>query len=131
MKITSYTDDIREHWDWILPMLKRCDQHQIEPIDYITMKDDIEKRKALVIVISDDEKPLVASVVELNHNSIHVRLMAGEDMEQWLELMDTALVQLAQIMKVKHITQLGRVGWSRSMKKLGWRHQLSQYSRAV
>jgi hypothetical protein len=129
--VTSYTDNIDEHWHWIEPELMRCQAYHIDPLDMITIKEDIRSRRGMIIVISEGTEVLTVCYVEFYQASLHVRLCSGVDLDKWASVLDKALEQLAQVMGVKHITQLGRVGWARQMKQHGWKHQLSQYVRAV
>ena len=131
MKITSYTDDICEHWDWIKPHLMRCQEYHIDPIDMVTIKEDIRSRKGMVIVITEGDEVLTVCLVEFYPETIHVKLCSGEQLDKWASVLDKALEQMARVMNRKYITQLGRVGWAKQMKKHGWKHQLSQYVRTV
>ena len=85
----------------------------------------------MVIVIKEGDEVLTVCFVEFFQSTLHVRLCSGTNLDKWASVLDKALEQVAKVMGFKHITQLGRVGWSKQMKRHGWKHQLSQYVREV
>ena len=131
MRVRSITDDIDEHWGWIEPELMKCQPFSVEPLDVVSLREDIRARKAMIIALEDDTGLLTVVLVEFNLNSLHVRLCSGKNLDKWASALNDRLTELAQVMNVKYITQLGRKGWARQMKQHGWDHQLSQYVRTV
>jgi hypothetical protein len=131
VKIYSLMDDIDDHWDWVRPELEKCQEYDVNPIDMISIREDIRSRKGCVLVIEDDTGLLSVSLIDFHEKSLHVRLCSGHRMDEWITPLIDTLDQMAKVLNKKYVTQLGRVGWAKVMKGHGWKHQLSQYVRTV
>lgn len=87
----------------------------------------VADEKLLSIGIFDGEQTMVAAAaVELYHaqdgRTLHVRYLAGGEMNEWLDELMARLIEIARAYNCRWISQTGRQGWQRVLaKKFGWK----------
>lgn len=79
----------------------------------------------LLLAVRDDANILGATVVQLyraeNGRALHVLTTSGVEMETWLDALIEALREMAQANNCIAVCMSGRPGWTRELRKYGFR----------
>lgn len=121
-----HPDDLLLHWEEIAPYIqKACDESNGELTTNV-VKCKLEQRKLVLAVVYDDDK-LVAVVsydiidFESGMRVLNIQAAGGELMDEWFEQVEAIANSLAKEHDCQQIYIIGRVGWARKMKGLGYK----------
>ena len=96
----------------------------------------IEPDEALWVVMDGDELLACATAWLSVKNYVEVKLVGGREHGRWLAELDKVIGAAAAEAGATHMIGIGRRGWGKSLKRLGW-DRLSEadgmtvYSRAL
>lgn len=83
----------------------------------------IEPDEALYVVMDGDEL-LAAATAWLGESEgetyVEVKLVGGRDYRRWIREMDEAIGAAARDAGATRLVAIGRAGWTKSLKALGW-----------
>jgi hypothetical protein len=86
-------------------------------------KDVIEPDEALWVVLDGDEL-LAAATAWLGQSEgetyVEMKLVGGRDHRRWVKQLDEAIGAAARAAGATRLVAIGRAGWTRSLKALGW-----------
>jgi len=91
----------------------------------VDLLDDILKSNVGLWMVMDGEKSVAAYTTRVIQypsgvKGLMVDLLGGDGMDEWLPLVVDKLKLYASDMKCGHIELVGRNGWLRALKPLGW-----------
>ena len=99
------------------------------------VEQQLSKGYARLLVTTDDNEILGATVVQMFRAGagrvIHVLTTAGVELDRWLSDLVDAVEALAQANNGVAITMSGRPGWTRTLRKFGFKTQHVQMRREV
>ena len=125
------TDKLKEDWPFIEPFIARAldrgdGRYSLEDIKHYLI--DGVARAWLIeeINVLEQVKEIKACfVLELMQYPqllvCNVLALAGKDIEQWLPFVEAAVEDIARNQDAKRIEIIGRLGWKRILKPLGYR----------
>jgi hypothetical protein len=92
--------------------------------DLQDLRKDIVAGRAKLLQVWDGVEVIATAVLELQRlrdgDTLHVRYLAGECMDLWLDDLHMKLEQLARQNGCKWISLTGRMGWKRELKRLDY-----------
>lgn len=95
-----------------------------EPFDLEELRAGVASGKFLTVGVFDGEGMLAGALCELTETrqgrSLHVRYLAGNHMEMWLEEMQARLAEIARAYDCRWLSLTGRLGWRKRLAKMGW-----------
>ena len=83
-------------------------------------KSAIEPHEALLAVFDGDELIGAATVWHSLAGHFEIKLIGGRDHRKWIAELDEAIGAAARAAGVARLIAIGRRGWMRSIKRLGW-----------
>ena len=121
-----HPDHIIYHWDEIEPFIKlACDESNGELTPDV-VKSKVEMHKIVIAVVYDDDK-LVAAIsfdiidFESGIRALNIQCAGGDILDEWFEQIEAIANSLAKEHGCKNIYIIGRAGWARKMKGLGYK----------
>lgn len=80
----------------------------------------LDADEVLFAVLDGDELLAVATAWLSTEHYVEVKLIGGRDHRRWLELLDDTIGRLARDAGATRLIGIGRVGWAKSLKRMGW-----------
>lgn len=74
----------------------------------------------LFAVLDGDDLLAVATAWLSTEHYVEVKLIGGRDYRRWLGLLDDTIGRLARDAGATRLIGIGRVGWAKSLKRMGW-----------
>ncbi len=118
--------DIDAVWPDIVGYLDFAEARSHGTLTAERIRDAIRDRdmQALVAVDDDDEITGVAvtevRVAATGTRVLHIVALAGDNFEEWQEEGDRVLRQWARSIEAPVVQMVGRKGWAKRLKHLGW-----------
>ena len=115
-----------ELWDSFKPrLIEAVEAHPAESeTDLEHVRTDVRRGKAMVLQIFEASQLLAVAVVELldlkDGRSLHVRYLAGDGMDAWMDKLEARLQDMARFYDCVWVSIIGRLGWYRSLKLHGF-----------
>lgn len=122
-----FDQDVVNLWDKILPYINRVTPYTDGRITSAGVLDRILKREANCWITYDDQSLdvvgfMITRIVQYDTvKALSVEQLAGDFFDQWIERANSALIILAQHENCNLIECVGRAGWERKLKRLGWK----------
>ena len=114
MQITAIPDPRNwERWDEAEALLEPARARG----DFASVLDDDE---ALFVAIDDGELLAAITAWLSTEGYAEVKLIGGRDHHRWLAQMDDMIGRLAREAGAERLIGIGRVGWAKSLKRMGW-----------
>jgi len=115
-----------ELWDSFKPrLIEAVNAHPAESeTDLEEVRTDVRRGKATVLQIYEQRKLLAVAVVELldlsDGRSLHVRYLAGDGMDAWMDKLEARLQDMARDYGCVWVSIIGRLGWYKALKSHGF-----------
>ena len=112
-------------WPQIEPMLSKAVAHSNGEICISDIYERSISGDMLILTASSDDEILVALAIEKREFAtgkavLNVTLAGGERLKEWMEEIDKSLVQLAKDYNCSELYIVGRNGWDRALKHIGY-----------
>lgn len=130
------TDMIEQYWHEIEPFIIKAIDESNGELDIPSIKEKIRCKELLISTIFKD-KELIAAVsfevtdFESGKKVLHINLASGDYMDLWYKDIDSLADQLAKMQGCSEVYIVGRKGWEKQMKHLGYKHTHTIISREV
>ncbi len=115
---------VRLCWDGIKDQLKRALDKSAGFISLDDIKAAAEAGKLFFVVVIDGQEVIAVAACErvsfMNHVTLRVQLLAGDDMDRWIEPLLEHAESLGRSLGAKIIEAPGRPGWQRTMVDHGF-----------
>ena len=111
--------------DWIQRWLPHTD---ITPTQ---LWQRINSEKMILLVMPGDDGVQAIAGVELSDDSVHVTMVAGQDVHRWLGQLVEVVTGLAESQGRARITTRGRRGWDRLLAPYGFRREGDELNKVV
>jgi len=111
-------------WEQFAQYFEKAALEHPQKFDLEELRGQVARGDVMTIGIFDGVSMLAGAAVELYEArdglTLHVRYMAGDHMEMWLEEMQARLVEIARAYGCRWLSLTGRQGWRRELAKMGW-----------
>lgn len=112
-------------WHIVGPMLDRAVQHSNGELDLEVIKEQLIAKEMLLLLVNREDKIIAAFALErrdfdTGKSVLVVTTAGGEGLEDWKEELDKVLNSLAKEHGCEDIYIVGRAGWVRSLKHIGY-----------
>ena len=121
-----HPDHLLHHWGEIEPFIKlACDESNGELTPDV-VKRKVEMHNVIIAVVYDDDK-LVAAIsydiidFESGMRALNIQCAGGDILDEWFEQIEAIANSLAKEHGCNNIYIIGRAGWARKMKGLGYK----------
>ena len=121
-----HPDHLLHHWGEIEPFIKMaCDESNGELTPDV-VKRKVEMHNVIIAVVYDDDK-LVAAIsydiidFESGMRALNIQCAGGDILDEWFEQIEAIANSLAKEHGCNNIYIIGRAGWARKMKGLGYK----------
>lgn len=95
-----------------------------ESVDMEDVRARVADGRMMSIGIFDGVSMIAGAAVELydarDGKTLHVRYLAGEHMEMWLEELQARLFEIAAAYGCRWLSLTGRQGWRKRLSNMGW-----------
>lgn len=114
-----------QHWDELYAFMKLAVDHSNGELDEVSCKYQVEEGDLLVAAVYDDEKLVAVVCFELlvfttGKRALNIQLAGGASLDEWFERMDDIAQALARARDCSEVYIVGRAGWQRKLKQLGY-----------
>ena len=116
-----------EFWSEVEPFVIRALAYdEMNSTSTGKLRDQVSTGFARVLVCSDDDKLISATIVQLHKNVLderilHVVATAGQDGDDWFPILFEGLKDMARAEECDAITMSGRPGWARKLTRYGFK----------
>lgn len=123
-------------WDEIEPFIIKAIDESNGELDIVTVREMVRRKELLIVTVFNDRK-LIAVVsfeqttFESGKRALHINLAGGDHMDLWYDDIDSLANDMAKQYDCSEIYIVGRKGWEKQMKKLGYKHVHTIISREV
>lgn len=129
-------DIVKDCWDEIEPFIQRAIDESNDEMNIDTVLNRIDKKELLLATVFKDGKLVAVVVYELTifesgKRAIHIQLAGGDNMDEWFEQIEQIANDLAKVQDCSEVYIIGRKGWERQMKHLGYNHVHTIISKKV
>lgn len=80
----------------------------------------LDEDEVLFAVLDGNDLLAVATAWLSTEHYVEVKLIGGRDHRRWLGLLDDTIGRLARDAGATRLIGIGRVGWAKSLKRMGW-----------
>lgn len=131
-----HPDDIIHHWDEIEPFVQLAVNESNGELTTGIIKGKIELRElALATVYDEDELIAVVSFDIIDFDSglkvLNIQCAGGSQLHDWMERIDSIANDLAKQHDCTKVYVIGRAGWTRKLKHIGYSIAHTVLSREV
>lgn len=114
-----------QHWDELYSKLKLAVDHANGELDEPSVKYQVEEGDLLVAAVYEDEQLLAVVAFELllfhtDKRVLNIQLAGGDSLDLWFERMDEVAQNIARARECTEVYIVGRAGWQRKLKQLGY-----------
>lgn len=115
-----------QHWDELYAFLKLAVDHSNGEIDEVSCKNHVEDGDLLVAAVYDDQTLVAVVAFELllfitGKRALNIQLAGGASLDDWFERIDEVSNLLAKARDCSEVYIVGRAGWQRKLKHLGYK----------
>lgn len=94
------------------------------PFEWSEVEAGMQDGKLMAVGVFDGCGMIAGALLEqVEHRDgrgLHVRYLAGNHMEMWLDEMQERLLEIARAYDCRWLSLTGRPGWRRTLGKMGW-----------
>lgn len=114
-----------QHWDELYHFLGKAVEQSNGELDEVSVKNQVEDGDLLAAAVYDDQKMVAVVAFELllfttGKRVINIQLAGGDSLDDWFERMDEVAQALAKARDCSEVYIVGRAGWQRKLKQLGY-----------
>lgn len=115
-----------QHWDELYSFMKLAVDHSNGELDELSCKDQVRSGDLLVSAVYDDQKLVAVVCFELlsfttGKRALNIQLAGGASLDEWFERMDEVAQAIAKARDCSEVYIVGRSGWQRKLKQLGYK----------
>ena len=115
-----------QHWDELYAFLKLAVDHSNGELDEASVKNQVEDGDLLVAAVYDDQTLVAVVAFELllfttGKRALNIQLAGGASLGAWFERMDEVANALANARDCSEVYIVGRAGWQRKLKHMGYK----------
>ena len=111
-------------WDQYAEHFERAALEHPEAFDMAEIRADVAAGKLMTVGIFDGVSMIAGACLELvemrEGKTLHVRYLAGNDMETWLEELQARLREIAAAYGCRWVSLTGRRGWAKRLEVMGY-----------
>src|SRR5262245_35263617 len=111
-------------WPMVSPWLDAALKEFPSLITIESMKDHIESSAWELWVVRFGWEIQAAFVTEIVHDAggsaVNIIAMGGKGMDYWIEPFSDRMAEFAREMHCQYVIEMGRPGWARVLRPLGW-----------
>jgi hypothetical protein len=112
-------------WKDIEPFLQDAIDESAGELELGTLKRRIEDKSCIALCAIDEDVLLAIGILEKatypsGKTVLGIVALGGTKMEDWVEAVDEALMVIGEQQECDEIRIVGRPGWSKALKNLGW-----------
>lgn len=113
------------HWGELYKLLALAVDHSNGELDETTVKERVATGETLVALVHNGEESIAAVAFELikfhtGKRVLNIQLAGGKDAHNWIETMDECAQMIARERDCDDVYIVGRAGWQRMLKPLGY-----------
>lgn len=126
LKVAAITKEmIPIMWPLVEEKLSRAVAHSNGELSSDQVMKDMMSGKMLLITVSNDEGIVAALALEqrdfpTGKRILNITLAGGSDSAEWIEQIDDITQKLAKDYKCDEVYIIGRKGWVRALKSIGY-----------
>ena len=114
-----------QHWDELYHFLGKAVDQSNGELDEVSVKNQVEDGDLLAAAVYDDQKLVAVVAFELlmfttGKRVMNIQLAGGDSLDDWFERMDEVAQALAKARECSEVYIVGRAGWQRKLKQLGY-----------
>ncbi len=114
-----------QHWEELYQFLKLGVDHSNGELDEATVKEQVASGNLLVAAVYDESRLVAAVAFEMitfttGKKVINIQLAGGDSLDAWFEQMDEIAQLIAKARDCDDVYIVGRAGWQRKLKQLGY-----------
>lgn len=114
-----------QHWDELYHFLGKAVDQSNGELDEVSVKNQVEDGDLLAAAVYDDQKLVAVVAFELllfttGKRVMNIQLAGGDSLDDWFERMDEVAQALAKARDCSEVYIVGRAGWQRKLKQLGY-----------
>lgn len=115
-----------QHWGELYKFIGLGVDHSNGEMNESTVRDQVSNGDLLVAVVYDDESMVAVVCFELivfntNKRVLNIQLAGGNSLSEWFEKMDEVATAIAKSRDCSEVYIVGRAGWQRKLKQLGYK----------
>ena len=115
-----------QHWDELYAFMKLAVDHSNGELDEVSCKNQVEDGDLLVAAVYDDKTLVAVVAFELllfttGKRALNIQLAGGASLDDWFERIDEVSNMLAKSRECSEVYIVGRAGWQRKLKQLGYK----------
>lgn len=116
-----------ECWGAIAPFIEKAARESNDELDMDVIKDKVAKNAVLIAAIYDDDVMIAAVGFELftyesGKRVLHILAAGGERVDEWFNQIEQIATELGKAEDCDAVYIIGRKGWERKLKHLGYNH---------
>lgn len=114
-----------QHWDELYAFLKLGVEHSNGELDEDSIYGQVQDGNLLIAAVYDEANLIAVVAFELTvfttgKRVINIQLAGGESLDSWFEMMDEVAQAIAKSRECDDVYIVGRAGWQRKLKQLGY-----------
>ena len=115
-----------KHWDELYAFLKLAVDRSNGELDEVSVKNQVEDGDLLVAAVYNYQTLVAVVAFELllfttGKRALNIQLAGGASLDDWLERIDEVSNMLAKARECSEVYIVGRAGWQRKLKHLGYK----------
>lgn len=119
-------DLVDNAWKKLGPYISSALEHSQGEVTEEQLKKKVIAKKAQLWAVANGSSDFVgAAVTEViaypNMKALRITTLGGEKMSQWMWDLDKVMLRFAKFVKARHIESVGRHGFVRRLKPLGYK----------
>lgn len=123
--------DVEDHWGWVGPLIKRAFEKAPGGMTVEQIHDWARDGAVTIWAVEIGSVPFACFVAgETSDDTVEILVLAGRDMDSWLESVVIQFCNLANINGFPKVRFGGRRGWQKVLEPLGFQYQrINQHNR--
>ena len=116
---------VDQAWSDIAPFIEDAVDESCGELTVQDIKRRIEDTTAIALCIINEDMLLAVGILEKiiypsSKTVLGIICLGGTQMEDWVEAIDHAIVSIAEEQDCHEVRIVGRPGWVKTLKKIGW-----------
>jgi len=123
-------------WDDIGPYINDAVAESCGELDAASIKQRLVNRASLALCALDEDTLLAVAILDKSifpngKKALCVTALGGTKVEDWVSTVDEAIVVIASEQECEEVRIVGRFGWSKMLRDLGWDKTHAIYSKRI
>ena len=115
-----------QHWDELYAFLKLAVDHSNGELNVVSVRNQVDDGDLLVAAVYNNQTLVAVVAFELllfttGKRALNIQLAGGASLDDWFERIDEVSNMLAKARECSEVYIVGRAGWQRKMKHLGYK----------